>query len=113
MVAVVIILKLYDHNILNIFDELILQLLVLVTLIPLADNVSQQLSTTIIIIAIILPQIFFISLELIVHKEAIKTITTEQVSTSNNSNEAPMRTMLMCVKCKYIIVLNVHYLLTF
>ena len=46
----------------------------------------------------ILPLIFFIALELIVHKETIKTIVTKiptnftvkSVPTSNNNNDIPM-----------------------
>jgi len=60
-----IILKPYKHKILNDFDGLILQLFILAMLIPLADNVSQQLSTATIIIATILPMIFFTVQELI------------------------------------------------
>jgi len=92
-------LKPYDHKILNIFDGLMLRLMVLVTLIPLAENVSQQLSTATIIIVMILPLILFIALELIVHKETIKTAVakmaenfkTKQVPTPNeNNNDIPM-----------------------
>ena len=98
LAVVVIILKPYQHKILNIFDGLILQLVVLATLIPLAHNVSQQFSTATIIILMILPLIFFTALELIAHKETIKTITTkiaahfktEPVSTTNDNNEVPM-----------------------
>ena len=99
LAVIVLLLKPYNHKILNIFDGLILQLVVLATLIPLADNVSQQLSTTIVIIVIILPMIFFIVLELIVHKETIKKITskvaaayfnTKPVATTNINNEVPM-----------------------
>ena len=89
------ILKPYDHKILNIFDGLILLLVVLATLIPL---VSQQLSTATFITVMILPLISFIALELIVHKETIKTITTKiaahfktkPVATTNDNNEVPM-----------------------
>ena len=70
-------LKPYEHQTLNVFDELILQLVVLATLIPLTDNVSQQLSTATIIIVFFLPLIFFIALELVVHKETIRTIPTK------------------------------------
>ena len=99
LAVVVIVLKPYQHKILNIFDGLILQLVVLVTLIPLADNVSQQLSTATIFIVMILPLISFIALELIVHKETIKTIATkitahfktDPVSTTNDNNEVPLR----------------------
>jgi len=98
MVIVVLILRPYNHKILNISDGLFLQLIVLATLIPLADNVSPQLSTATIIIVIILPLIFFIALELTVHKQTIKTITTkittyfknEQVATNNDNNKVPM-----------------------
>jgi len=94
----VIALKPYDHKILNIFDGLILQLVVLATLIPLADSVSQKLSTATITIVIILPLIFFIALELIVHKETIMTIATkittcfktEPPATTSDNNEVPM-----------------------
>jgi len=72
--------------------------MVLATLIPLAENISQQLSTVTISIVIILPLIFFIALELIVHKETIKTITTkittyfktEPVANTTDNNEVPM-----------------------
>jgi len=91
--VIVIAFKPYNHKILNIFDGLILQFMVLITLIPLADNPSQQLSTTAIVI--FLPLIFFIALELIAHKETIKTITTkmtayfkaEPVAITNDKNE--------------------------
>jgi len=71
---------------------------VLATLIPLADNANQQLSTASIIIVITLPLIFLIALELIVHKETIKTIATKmtanfktkQVPVANDNNEVPM-----------------------
>ena len=96
LAVVVIVLKPYHHKILNIFDGLILQLVVLATLIPLADTVSQKLSTATIIIVMFLPLISFIALELIIHKETITTITTkitahfktEPVSTA--INEVPM-----------------------
>ena len=91
-------LRTYDHKILNKFDGLILLFVFLATLIPLADNVSQQLSTATIIILMILPLIFFIALELIVHKETIKTIVTKittnftvkSVPTTNNNNDIRM-----------------------
>jgi len=91
-------LKPYKHKILNVFDGLIFQLVVLATLIPLTNDVSQQLSTATIIIVIILPLIFFIALELILHKETIRTITakittyfkTESVSTTNDNYEVPV-----------------------
>ncbi|XP_065919354.1 uncharacterized protein [Dysidea avara] len=93
-------LKPYGHKILNIFDGLILRLVVLATLIPLADNVSQQLSTATIIIVMVLPLIFFIAMELIVHKEIIKTVTTKMIATfktapvtttnDTDNNEVPM-----------------------
>ena len=96
--VIALIIKPYKHQILNLFDGLILLLVVLATLIPLADNVSQQLSTATIMCVMILPLILFIALELIVHKETIKTITTKMtanfktkpVPASNDNNEIPM-----------------------
>ena len=72
--------------------------MILATLIPLADNVSQQLSTATIIIVMILPLIFFIALELIVHKDTINIITTkitahfktEPAATTKDNNEVPI-----------------------
>jgi len=97
LAAIVIKLKPYEQEILNIFDGLILQFLVLATLIPLVDNVSQHLSTATIIIVIILPLMFFIALELIVHKKTIKTVTkkieyfnSKSNPATNNSSEVQM-----------------------
>ena len=98
LTAVVTILKPYKHQILNFFDGLILLLVFLATLIPLVDNVSRQLSTASIIIATILPLIFFIVLELIMRKETIKTIAAKIIAnfsmtlipSTNDNNEVPM-----------------------
>ena len=91
-------LRPYDYKILNKFDALILLFAGLATLIPLADTVSQQLSTATIIIVMVLPLIFFIALELIVHKETIKTTATKMTTnftaksdlTTNNNNDILM-----------------------
>ena len=92
------ILKPCKHQIPNFFNGLLLLLMFLATLILLADGVSKQLSTAIVIIVIILPLIFFIALELIVHKETIKTVytkitanfKTKQAPTPNNNNDIPI-----------------------
>ncbi|XP_065908921.1 uncharacterized protein [Dysidea avara] len=97
LAVLVIILRPYKHKILNIFDGLILRFVILATLIPLADNVSQQLSTATIIIVMFFPLIFFIALELIVHKDTINIITTkitahfktEPAATTKDNNEVP------------------------
>ena len=54
--------------------------MVLAALVPLLSDVSQQPSTATILIAMVLPLIFFIPLKLIVHKETIKTIATKITS---------------------------------
>ena len=93
LTVIVTTLKPYKHHILNLFDGSILLLVVLATLIPLSDIVSQQLSTATIIIVIILPLIFFIALELIIHKETIirfmptKMSANFKTSTTNSSSE--------------------------
>jgi len=83
-----VLFKPYSKNIINCFDGLILQLVVLVTLIPLADNVSQQLSTATIIVVILLPLILFIALEMILHKETIKNTVTK-ISAFHRNKSAP------------------------
>jgi len=93
-----IIVKPYNYNILNIYDGLILLLVVIATLLQLIDDASEQLSMVTIIIVIILPLIFFVALELIVHKDTIKTFTkkisvyfkAEPPSTANDNNEVLM-----------------------
>ena len=98
LAVIVIILRPYKHKILNIFDGLILRFVILATLIPLADNVSQQLSKATIIIVMFFPLIFFIALELIVHKDTIKIITTKitahfktkPAATTKDNNEVPI-----------------------
>ena len=95
LAVIVIILRPYKHKILNIFDGLILQFVILAALIPLADNVSKQLSTTTIIIVMILPLILFTALELIIHKDIIKIISTKitthfKTATTKDKNEVPI-----------------------
>jgi len=95
MTMIVTILKPYKHQILNLFDGLILLLVVLATLVPLAGNVSQQLLTATLIIVMTLPLIFFIALELIINKDTISmkikaNFKTKPVSTSDQNNEVPM-----------------------
>jgi len=51
----------------------------LYTLVPLLSDVSQQPSTATIIV-MVLPLVFFIALQLIVHKKTIKTIVTKITS---------------------------------
>jgi len=82
-----IMLKPYKHKILYIFDGLILQLVVLAALIPLADRVSQQLSTVFIIAIMILPLILFVALELIVHRDTIQAITTKLTAIFRTHNQ--------------------------
>jgi len=83
------ILKPYDHNIINIFDGLILLLMVLATLVPVADSINQELSTAIIIFGIILPLMFFIILELIVYEEKIKLII-QKINAKFKTNPLPI-----------------------
>ena len=91
LIVIVTIIKPYKHQILHFFNGLLLLLMFLATLIPLADSVNnyQQL----------LSLIFFTALELIVHKETIKTVytkitaifKTKQAPTPNNNNDIPIR----------------------
>ena len=87
--VIMAILKPYDHNIINIFDGLILLLMVLATLVPVADSINQELSTAIIIFGIILPLMFFIILELIVYEEKIKLII-QKINAKFKTNPLPI-----------------------
>ena len=90
-----LIIRPYKHSILNIFDGLILQILVLTTLIPLAEYAHQQLIS---IVIISLPLILFTAMELIVHKESINTIIRKidnkkkarPGATDSDNNDIPM-----------------------
>ena len=90
-----VLIKPYARRLLNMFDSLILQLLIVVSMIPLVDSSDPDLFLTFIIIVVILPLIAFLIMEMYLYKSIIKKITEycrpPKPDTTNDNNEIPMR----------------------
>ena len=90
-----VLIKPYARRLLNMFDSLILQLLIVVSMIPLVDSSDPDLFLTFIIIVVILPLIAFLIMEMYLYKSTIKKITEycrpPKPDTTNDNNEIPMR----------------------
>jgi len=87
-------LKPYAINILNIFDGIILQYMVLVTVVPLVENFHPDLLLAVIITLVILPLITFAAIELIIHKKKVYSFVSYCKSkpvTTSGDNNIPMR----------------------
>jgi len=93
MALIHVVFKPYKRDLLNIFDGIILHLMILVAVLPLVDNFHSGTSLEITLILLILPSINFIMLELIVHKEGILNIAkhfiSKSINTNNNKDEIP------------------------
>ena len=85
----------YSRTILNMFDGLILQLLIVVSMIPLIDSFDPDLLLAFTIILVILPLVAFMMMEIYLYKSKIKKITEYFVSpkqdNTNDNDEIPMR----------------------
>ena len=94
LASIHLLLKPYANDILNIFDGIILQFMVLVTVVPLVESFHPDLLLTVIIALVILPLITFAVMELIIYKEKVKNFVTyckpNPVSTSKD-NDIPIR----------------------
>ena len=88
-------LRPYSSTILNMFDGLILQLLILVSVIPLIESFDPDLLLAFTIILVILPLVAFVMMEIYLYKNKIKKITEHCIppkpGTTNDNNEIPMR----------------------
>ena len=69
-------LRPYADNTINILDGIILQLIVLVTVLPLFDTYHSNPMLGISLTLVILPVLIFLVVELVTHKECIKNIIT-------------------------------------
>ena len=89
-----VMLKPYTRRILNMFDGLILHLLIVVSMIPLVDSFDPDLLLTFTIILVILPLVAFLIMEIYLYKSTIKKITEHckppKPDTINVNNEIPM-----------------------
>jgi len=92
--------KPYNKEILNKFDGVVLQLIILITVLPLFDEFDSPLVITIAFILVMIPLLNFIAITLFLHKDVPKKIIThfmsKNESPSSNSNdvnndEIPMR----------------------
>ncbi|XP_065893307.1 uncharacterized protein [Dysidea avara] len=86
-----LILRPYASEILNNFDGVILQIMILVSMAPLVESLNQDLSISIAFTLVILPLINFSVLEFLIRKEGIKKLIeycrlylTAEPNTSNN-----------------------------
>jgi len=87
-------LRPYASNLLNIFDGLILQLMIVVSMLPLVDNINQDLLVSFILILILLPIGAFLMMEIYMYKRKIKEVVRNCISpkpdTNNDNNETPV-----------------------
>ena len=91
----------YANLVLNLFDGVVLHILILVAVLPFVrhyDNFGSDLVLALAYILVLLPLIIFIVMELLIHKEKImKTIQNvksfklnKDKSNNNNNNEIPL-----------------------
>ena len=88
----------YASNLLNMFDGMILQLMIVVSMLPLVDNLDHDLLLSFIFILVLLPLLTFLMMEIYLYKRAIKHVAITFMSwlppkpdTTNDNNEIPMR----------------------
>ena len=70
-----LIIRPYVSNILNIFDGFVLQIMILVSIVPLIESYDQNLLLSVAFVLIALPLIAFAVMELFIHKNGIKKIS--------------------------------------
>ena len=96
-----LIIRPYANLVLNIFDGVVLHIMILVSVLPFVrhyDNNESDLVLTLAYILVLLPLTIFIAMELLIHKEKIKeTIQhvksfklTKDKSNNNGNNEIPL-----------------------
>ena len=85
----------YRSRILNLFDGFVLQLMIVVSMIPLIDSYDHGLLLAFILILMTLPLMGFLIMEIYLYKNSIKKITTYCVppkhDTTTGNKEVPMR----------------------
>ncbi|XP_065894245.1 uncharacterized protein [Dysidea avara] len=88
-------LRPYGSNILNVFDGFVLQLMIVVSMVPLIDSYDPDLLLSFMFVLVILPLIPFLIMEIYLYKKTIKKITKYCVppkpDTTNDHNEVPLR----------------------
>jgi len=69
-----LLIKPYKHKILNIFDGVVLHIIIFVSFTSFVDSFSTGVLVSVIILLMVLPLIIFVAMEGIVHKENIRKI---------------------------------------
>ena len=91
--------KPYNNEVINKFDGVVLQLMILIAVLPLLDDFDSPFVIATAFTFIILPLLNFIAMTLFLHKDDLKRVVThcttkEESPSSNNdasNNETPMR----------------------
>ena len=82
-------------NILNLFDGFVLQLMIVVSLVPLIDSCDRDLLVVFMLVLVVLPIIAFLIMEVYLYKSKIKKFTNYFVpakpDTTHVNNEVPIR----------------------
>jgi len=92
--------KPYNIEILNKFDGIVLQLIILITALPLFDDFNSPLIITVAFVLVMIPLLNFIAITLFLNKDSLKKILTHfiskdkspsSISNDVDNNEIPMR----------------------
>ena len=89
-----LIIKLYNNEILNKFDGIILQLIIIATALPLFDDFDSPLVISLAFVLIILPQLKSLAIALFLLKDNLKNIIKHFMIKNqppNSNNEIPMK----------------------
>ena len=95
-----VMVKPYNNEVLNKFDGVVLQLIILISVLPLLDDFDSPIVIMISFLLVILPLVMLIALVLFLHKDNLKKFVahfSSRSQTPNNdndaviSNETPMR----------------------
>ena len=94
LASIHLLLKPYENDYLNIFDGIILQFMVLVTVVPLVESFHPDLLLAVVIALVILPLIMFAAMKLIMHKEKLAMYCKPSKPVTSNDDDdggIPMR----------------------
>jgi len=87
-----LIIKPYKHRALNIFDGIVLQIMIFASVISVFDNFSTAVLSAVIILLVVLPLIAFAVME---YKENILTHCKPKCITANDNNELSVTNMVI------------------
>ncbi|XP_065892196.1 putative leucine-rich repeat-containing protein DDB_G0281931 [Dysidea avara] len=95
LVSTHVLLRPYATNKLNVFDFFILQLMIVVSMVPLLESFDPDLLLAFTFVLLMIPLIAFLIMEIYLYRVKIKKITKYCIppkpDITNNNNEIPMR----------------------